>query len=356
LDRNSIEYVSGCLLGGAVGDALGAPVEFASLADIRARYGPDGITDYVQHGHLRKGSIGTITDDTQMTLFTAEGLIRAGCRAEERGICDPVAVVHHAYIRWLHTQGLHSKCTSFDENDDGWLIKVQALHSRRSPGNTCVSALTSGIQGTARKPINSSKGCGGIMRAAPIGLWCEAEQAFEMGCGIAAITHGHPSGYLAAGFFACMISRIIAGDSLRTSIDVARVHLTAKPDHDECLTAVTKALTLAQDRCTTPGPEAVERLGQGWVAEEALAISLYCGLSVDEGFDRAVLLAVNHSGDSDSTGAITGNILGAIVGRREIPDEWLEGLELRAEIEQIAQDLITRFRHDRAWWERYPGW
>jgi len=94
-DRRTREHFSGCLLGGAVGDALGAPVEFRSIHDIRSKYGPTGIADY----DLAYGRRGAITDDTQMTLFTAEGLLRADVRWHHKGICHPASVIHHAYIR-----------------------------------------------------------------------------------------------------------------------------------------------------------------------------------------------------------------------------------------------------------------
>jgi ADP-ribosylglycohydrolase len=108
MQRNSQttrEHFTGCLLGGAVGDALGAPVEFLNIREIRNRYGPSGITDY----DVAYGRRGAITDDTQMTLFTAEGMLRADARWHLKGICYPPSVIHHAYIRWLHTQGEQSR-------------------------------------------------------------------------------------------------------------------------------------------------------------------------------------------------------------------------------------------------------
>jgi ADP-ribosylglycohydrolase len=127
--------------------------------------------------------------------------------------------------------------------------------------------------------------------------------------------------------------------------------------------AVGAAAALAE-RGDEPTAELVESLGAGWVGEEALAISLYCALSA-RNFEHGVLLAVNHSGDSDSPGAITGNILGAALGVDSIPERWLAVLELRGVIEQIAADLDRhheRFDSDDIWsttspdWDRYPGW
>ena len=110
-----------------------------SLSEIHARFGPEGIADYV----TAYGRTGAITDDTQMTLFTAEGLIRADNRLRDRGICHPPTVVYHAYLRWLETQGQPVQYP-YPEVRSGWLIDVPSLHSRRAPGNTCLAALRSG--------------------------------------------------------------------------------------------------------------------------------------------------------------------------------------------------------------------
>ena len=173
MEKRSKEYFRGCLLGGAIGDALGWPVEFLKLNEIKKKYGEDGITDLVA-GINGKAEI---TDDTQMTLFTAEGLLRAESRGREKGICHIPSVVYNAYIRWLHTQG-YPKNKDHDPIYDGWLIGEKELYARRGPGNTCLSALLSGKMGTMERPINNSKGCGGVMRVAPVGLLYGKDEAF----------------------------------------------------------------------------------------------------------------------------------------------------------------------------------
>lgn len=188
-------HFRGCLLGGAVGDALGAPVEFMSLREIRSRFGSAGVTDLAP----AYGRIGAITDDTQMTLWTAESLLRGEHRGRERGILHVPSMVHHAYLRWLKTQGMTSRDEGFglatESEPRGWLIGVKALHACRAPGNTCISALVSPGMGTIEQPKNDSKGCGGVMRVAQIGLYEQnPERAFDLACEIAAITHGHPTG------------------------------------------------------------------------------------------------------------------------------------------------------------------
>jgi ADP-ribosylglycohydrolase len=345
----------GCLLAGAVGDALGAPIEFLSIDEIRARHGEPGVATMVEGAW----PAGSITDDTQMTLFTAEGLLRAWQRGTTKGICHPPSVVDHAYARWLYTQGEMSP--RWDERNegayDGWLAKLPELHDRRAPGNTCLSAMRGERAGAIDQPLNDSKGCGGVMRIAPAGLLPTAGGAFQVGSELAALTHGHPSGYLAAGFLAATIDRLRDGADLDDALDSATDQLRRKPGHEETLRAVEAARDLAEG--SPPTPERVAMLGEGWVAEEALAIAIYAVLATDS-LREALLVAVNHGGDSDSTGAIAGNLAGVLYGERAIPDEWLEQLELRAAITQIADDLYRCWRGE-AWdpereRERYPGW
>ena len=344
--KRTLDHFAGCLLGGAVGDALGAPLEFMSLSEIRRRYGGRGITGY-EHAYGRKGAV---TDDTQMTLFTAEGLLEAHLAQRES---DIIPSVHAAYLRWLQTQGYSEKASLNDTNRKGRLIEVGALHARRAPGNTCLSALASGKVGTVDHKINDSKGCGGVMRVAPVGLFYEDfEIAFDKGCETAAITHGHPTGILAAGCLACMISLIISGATLQTSIHVTMQTLRMKPGHEECFRAIENALSALN--YGQPSGEIVEKIGAGWVAEESIAIAIYSAWVANGDFEKGVLLAVNHSGDSDSTGAITGNILGALSGKEAIPANWLEELELSEVIEEISSDLLARGSGDQFSKTKYP--
>ena len=206
------------------------------------------------------------------------------------------------------------------------------------------------------QPKNDSKGCGGVMRVAPVGLYeQDPERAFDLGCEVAAITHGQPTGYLASGCLAAIIAGIMQGAGLRDAVTHAMGILAGRGRHEETTASLRVALSLL-DGGAEPRAETVAQIGQGWIAEEALAVSVYCAVAFPDDFRRAVLLAVNHSGDSDSTGAITGNILGAFLGASAIPSEWLDRLELRDGIEAIAMDLHTRCRDDDAWRRQYPGW
>jgi ADP-ribosylglycohydrolase len=324
--------ILGCLLAGAVGDALGGPIEFVSLRALRRRYGESGLTSY----EPAYGLFGAITDDTQMTLFTAEGLLRSEAgRLRDEGTSDLLGAIRRAYLRWLRTQDEES---ALDIEMDGWLVRQPVLHHQRAPGNTCISALRSGGDGTVDRPINDSKGCGGVMRVAPIGF--ATPDAFALAAQAAALTHGHPSGYLSAGVLAEIVHGLMGGNGLRDAVVAAATVLRRWPAHEETLAAVEQALRFS-DR-EPVGAETVERLGGGWVGEEALAIGVYCAL-VAQDMRSGILLAVNHSGDSDSTGAITGNILGAHLGLEAVPGDLLAGLEGRDVITVVAEDLAAVF-------------
>lgn len=361
----------GCLLGGAIGDALGAAVEFDSLARIQQRFGPDGI----QHYEKAYGGLGRITDDTQMTLFTAEGLLRATVRGWQRGMGLFTPVVAHAYYRWLKTQGMDNPLLAARPGlkADGWLFTHSELHSQRAPGNTCLQALQE-MNKLGDPAQNHSKGCGGVMRAAPMGLYQHTRHGdealdltFELGKDIAALTHGHPTGSLTAGVFAVLIQLLAAGHSLPDALAQAMAELTQHPYDKETLNALTQAMAAAENG--TPSAETIETLGAGWIAEEALAIGVYVAL-VSNDFSEAMRLAVNHSGDSDSTGAIAGNLIGSMVGLDGIDESWLSPLELRPVIEQMANDLLefihwpvgegSQTDEDAAWAvqieQKYPGY
>jgi len=346
-----LQRFRGCLLGGAVGDALGAPVEFLTHREIVAQFGERGIRDFAP----AYGRLGAVTDDTQMTLFTAEGLIRAAVRLANKGICHPASVVHHAYVRWLDTQG--EKPESFDIGADGWLADLPQLRARRAPGDTCISALRK-CTVAGMPAVNDSKGCGTVMRTAPVGLLADREQVFDLAAELAALTHGHPTASASAGFMSVLISEVVHGVGLHDAVTAAKTALVARPGHEETLAAIEMAEALA----ATGNADAatVERLGGGWTAEEAVAIALLAVLATSD-FEEAVVLAVNHGGDSDSTGAIAGNVAGAIYGADAIPARWLEPLELRDEITAIADDLLgvrdgTLDMESDETWNRYPGW
>ena len=334
--KANINQFQGCLLGGACGDALGYPVEFMKLADIHRAYGPEGITEMRLDGATRKA---LVSDDTQMTLFTANGLLMAAqtAKTSDSGESGPIdgtirQACWIAYQRWLYTQIGFCKDKSclqkFDVDPYPFIMEETALFAQRAPGNTCISALESGRIGRPDYPLNNSKGCGGVMRVAPCGLlfYKSPERAYDAAVTAAALTHGHKAGYVAAGALAYIIACIVNGSDLRAAVNRVMIYLC---DHDrgsETYYALHDAVALSAS-LEISRERAIRQLGGGWVAEEALAIAVYCALMASNSRD-AITWAVNHDGDSDSTGAICGNIVGALYTSADLPIEWKDRIEL----------------------------
>lgn len=362
-----LDKITGCLVGGAVGDALGYPVEFMSMEEIRRHYGPQGIrqldTDY--------RGVGVISDDTQMTLFTANGLLLGhtrSCLGQAMGAPD--TYVTAAYLDWYYTQshlGAGSgKCT--------WLRDLPELNVHRAPGNTCLNSLASILE--HRRVNNNSSGCGGIMRVAPVALFCAAflhrhhtrdtegrrrAYATMAGAEVARITHLNPLGFLPAAFLSCLLYDIAIGGEPPQNVDrflelvreiqhyLGTVQLRNDPRpigemYPDDLRTLNRLVDRAIDLSlgAADDEEAITQIGDGgWQGQYALAIALFCAIRHFSSLEQAVVAAVNHSGDSDSTGAITGNMMGLIYGEEAIPRQWLQHIELREVIESMARDLVN---------------
>ena len=372
-----LDLVRGSLIGGAAGDALGYPVEFSSYREIVARYGKAGITQYEL-----KGGVAEISDDTQMTLFTANGMLMGMTRHFMRGIgASPEYYVEYAYQDWYNTQTktFEDMMAQKDDTRPGrrtWLNAIPELYARRAPGNTCMTAIREMMDG--HTPQNNSKGCGGVMRIAPWPLFCacqcesySTEEIDIAGGEIARLTHKHPLGWMPAILLTHIIYRIVndsplAGldkngarlafadivnealqllPTLRVQHDVSEVTWDVEtpigqvfPNAVECQSELVElALELADNDLSDV--DNICRLGQGWVGEEALAIAVYAVARHINSFEDVLTAAVNHDGDSDSTGAIAGHIIGAIVGYDAIPERFKKHLELHDVILAIADDL-----------------
>ncbi len=341
-----IDKCRGSLIGGAVGDALGYAVEFSSLSDILKKYGPEGIQDY----RLDSNGFARFSDDTQMTLFTAEGILNG---AQHDEATDPDAVcryIEKAYFAWFATQTAFQLPLSYS-----WLSNIQDLWCRRAPGNTCLNALSQIKNGI---PVNNdSKGCGGVMRIAPIGIYYathsellpeqNAQQTVaRIASDAAYITHHHDMSTLASALAALIIFKCIKADSvdriiLREIVESSLpVVIDILPNNKQAIpfsNLILKALDLAEGNMNER--DAIMILGEGWVAEETLAIALFSVMRHIDDFGKCMVCSVNHDGDSDSTGAVAGNIIGSIIGYNEIPTKYKENLELKDVILSVADDL-----------------
>ncbi|MBP6582244.1 MAG: ADP-ribosylglycohydrolase family protein [Chromatiaceae bacterium] len=321
LDEAFLDRALGCLLGGAIGDGFGYAIEFDSLNQIQHHYGPAGLREPV----FKDGRL-VVSDDTQMTLFTLEGMTRTPRGA---GPDILVANIASAYADWLDTQGGQHKGYA----PHGTLAKRPAIRHCRAPGNTCLSALLAGGGGTLSHPLNASKGCGAVMRVAPLG-WLASQgrdHLFDLGTRTGVLTHGHEAAWASAGLLADLVGRLFGGHGLTSALKeaVAMVGLMAQGKHVDLITIVGRAEHCAKRQRATP-QQAIAVLGQGWVGDEALAIALYSVLSASS-FADAIRRAANHGGDSDSTASIAGQLWGAWKGLDALPMAWVRRLDVLPE-------------------------
>lgn len=362
------ERIRGALFGGAIGDALGYPVEFRGAKE---SFIQDMILD-------KKTNQALISDDTQMTLFTACGLLygekelrtreseknqvcvqeNKRCRisaweAEKDWMSEQIVrnSIADAYQDWLNTQE-----PDYTKNPGiSWLLNIPELYSRRAPGLTCLSALQKG-GGCVEEPINNSKGCGGVMRIAPIPLYGAVngrytqEQNGRLCAEAAAVTHGHPLGWLSSVALGNILYDIMLDFSLEYAVEDTIRFLEenyAEYGHSkQMIRLLEKAVELAAAAGKSDAVNLMEefnvtsQLGEGWVGEEALAVGLFCVLVTQkDGAEKCLWNAVGHKGDSDSTGSIAGQIWGAYFGEQSLPKSWMDQLELHDVIEKIADDL-----------------
>lgn len=334
-----IDKVRGSMIGGAVGDALGYQIEFHHGVT------PKMVTRFISDK-------GIISDDTQMTLFTACGLLWRQTRWHLRGIAMlPPDAIYLAYLDWLGTQQRVEKHTSVS-----WIKGIPELNVLRDPGLTCLSSLESGKAGTLGKPINDSKGCGGVMRIAPIALYVNEDVIGDFSARSCALTHGHPLAILSAYTLGYIIYYALIDYSIekaiKTSIqkmnnwvvedvneDQKLIKIRYKNEKVELTELFNKAIKLAKS--DVEDQDAIRRLGRGWTADEAVAIAIFCSLRYKDNFEDAIVAAANHDGDSDSTAAITGNIIGAKLGYKKIPDYYKNDIELKEVILELSDDLAN---------------
>lgn len=333
---NRKDRIRACLLGGAAGDALSYAIEFMDEPSIDLEYGPDGIQTY----ELNENQLAEISDDTQMSLFTAAALIEHPDKIRNHDIDGLLEDIRLAYLDWYTTQIRHWKPNIHGSTK---LVREKLLYNRRAPGTTCLTALRHGGTGTLEQPINDSKGCGGIMRTAPIALalsdvW-DAGESSLLAARAAALTHGHPSGWLPCAALNYILCSLLDGEDLISASREAAASIRAQfpeyPEAEELASLIEKTIAVSKDSGTDL--EGIHSLGEGWTGDEALAIGLFCALRHPDDIEKGILASVNHRGDSDSTGAITGQILGAATG--SIPEKCVLSLEGRSLLENAAADL-----------------
>ena len=303
----------GCLLGLAIGDALGRPTEFISdLNALREKYGPEGVMDFEGDWHPP----GTYTDDTQMSLAIARALLKAG----HRPLDELMTLMAEEFVRWNRSP---------DNN--------------RAPGNTCRAGCESLERGVPWREsgIADSKGCGSAMRTAPIGLyfWDDEPRLLEVARASSSATHGHPTALAAAAGTALLVAWAVRHDPPADYPARLAAALDAMPGGEETAALVRRVpevLNRSPDEVLCAGV-----LGEAWTGEEAVASALYCVCRSPRDYRQTVLTGANTVGDSDSIACIAGAISGAYNGIEAIPAHWREQVEDSSVLHELGADLLT---------------
>lgn len=336
----TLDRFTGCMLGGASGDALGYLIEFDDLHTIRRKYGAYGLRTILKS--KVNGNQGLISDDTQMSLFTADGLLWAA----QAGL-EPQEGVFRSYMRWYYTQTERivspeqMAWMKRQEHEIQWsydLMGIQSLYARRAPGKTCLMTLATGRRFTETNLPNARCGSSAVMRVAPVGLFFSGdwERAFAVGAQTACLTHGDLTARLAAGALSLLIAQLSSGAALAPSLESMMQVVKRQKGSEALLAVLDKAFVEAASE--HGAVQAMKEIGTGNTAREVLALAIYCILKADS-LKNAVIMACNQDGASDSCGAVCGNIGGALYGATAVPKNWSNNLECRGIVEQLGDCL-----------------
>ncbi|MFC1856875.1 ADP-ribosylglycohydrolase family protein [Thermodesulfobacteriota bacterium] len=300
------ERAKGLIFGLAIGDALGYPTEFMTLSRIKSDFGPAGITDFQKSPAL-------FTDDTQMSIAVAEALIRAGNQDLE----TIMEAIKEEFIKWRRSP----------ENN-------------RAPGNACLAGVSNMEREAhwSESGVADSKGCGSAMRVAPIGYVYQhdPDKLKQVARASGLCTHGHRTA-VAASIGAAYLVKLALGGTDPDRMIPETLSFTAgiSREFEIALSKVSECLGWPNEE------DALKHLGEGWIAEEAVALALYCFLKYPGDYTKTVLRGANTNGDSDSVACIAGGISGAYLGIAAIPNKWVKNIEKTKYLEELAIRLAT---------------
>ena len=346
------ERFRGALLGGACGDALGYSLKALSVARIKHRFGPFGLRTLVCD--LKNGKLASVSENTQLALATMDGILWADAKK-----IKPEEGIYRGYMRWYYSQtgeeprrGQRTWMRRQSHEREFCLLREKFMHDRRDPEDGLLSAFSREGRGSAKNKVNESAGSAVLSRGVPIGLIFagDPKAAFDLAVAAGQFSHSLPEGYYAAGGFAALISCLADGYTLPKAIGRMEELLQKYHKTDKILSMTEAAVGQANNRPagktgTWDHLDSIDSLGRGHTAAEALAIALYCALSVDDPLD-AVIVSANHSGRSNATAFVTGAIEGARFGEKVFPTYWTDNLE---------GEKALRFMSDHLWhvFEKY---
>lgn len=331
----------GCLLGMAIGDAMGYPVDTKNISQIRMDYGPNGLLGYdLVNGYA------DITSHTQLAAFSANGLLLGMTRGQVLGRMGPyVRYAHVAQKEWAIGQRRYDQ----PSKNHCWTFLIPEFRRRHCTDTRMVEILNREKPGTLEAPVNGYDNPASIASAVAAALFAatvrlDQEEADRLGAESIALTYGNPLAFLPGAVIVHLITRSLQQKEARLE-DLVEEAITALDDQfgrqfrqtAQVITLVRQAIALARDFSVLP-VEAMEKLKCDNGAE-VLAGAIYAALIYEKDFDSAMIVAVNHSGRSAAVGAIAGAILGVRTGEEALPDFYLEGLEILPVIRTLADDL-----------------
>lgn len=348
--EKKIDYMDkfeGAIFGSALGDAFGYPLMSMSFEEICKTFEKSGARELAIS---RKTNTALFTEATQMSLFTADGILWA---SDEHVAYENGAVA--SYVFYSYQQWLYMQTKTIADREYEWLfdkeknpnmsslMKSKGLGKPRRLNDTNIDALLDakgGSFGTLSKGVNQNADNGAVKRVAPAGLFYgqNPDMAFRMACDIGAITHSHPDGYLPCGVYAALVSYLISDKPLDDAVNETMALLAAYPENQNTYSALQKAVDLANDEDIDP-QEGLEDLGDGKSAISAVAIAVYSAILHQTNYKFAVALSANHDGDSAACGAITGGILGAWYGAKKLPKDWMKKIQYFNLLETVADVL-----------------
>lgn len=351
--KNYWDKFEGGIIGSALGDAFGYPLMNLSFADICATFEKCGARELAVS---RKTGTALFTEATQMTLFTADGILWAFNEQSAYENSAVASYVFYAYQEWLYMQ-----TKSIADREYEWifdktknpnmssLLKSKGLGKNRRLNDTNINALLEAKKnnyGTLSRQINNNTDNGAVKRVVPVGLFYgqNSDMAFRIACDIGAITHSHPDGYLPCGVYAAIVAELMEGNSLDDAVNEAMALLAAYPGNENTYQMLQKAVDLANDEDVDP-QEGISDLGDGFSAVSTLAIAVYSAILHQTNFKFAIALSANHDGDSAACGAVTGGILGTWYGCKKLPRDWRRKIQYISLMETVSDVLFDRSKY-----------
>lgn len=318
--RPPLDIVRGGILGLAVGDALGVPVEFKSRAQL-ANKPVKGMVGFGTH----EQPAGTWSDDASLALCTAESLC-GGYNLHS---------MSRTFVNWL--------------NEAYWTPYGRVFDVGHTTRNAIIRLEQGFNPEDAGLTEENDNGNGSLMRILPVALYfafAESDLRKRAVMSASRITHGHMRSQLACVLYSELVSRVCIGMDL--SVSLAETRATFR----DLLGSVPEELA-AFHRTLDPDlglRNENEIMGSGYVIH-TLEASIWCCLR-SKSFKEAVLRAINLGEDTDTTGAVTGGLAGILFGIDDIPSEWISQLARVNDIE----DLCGRFAHAcAAHWQKAAG-